>query len=113
MPRSTGTPSSEVVTAEGAEETSWTILDPLPGAGGLGGTSKSGKSMDICLQGDTGLIICTDSVSVVQNSDVVGTTGGQFGTGIRLVATPETVPLTVICLGLIIGTDSESEDSGG
>lgn len=70
--------------------------------------------MDICLHGDTGLIMCTDSVSEVQDSDVVGTGGGELGRGTALQHDPEMDICLLRDMGLIMGTDSESDlwDSG-
>lgn len=44
--------------------------------------------MDICLQGDTGLIMCTDSVSEVYESEVTGG-GGEKGRWAELMQDPD------------------------
>lgn len=72
--------------------------------------------MDICLHGDSGLIMCTDSVSEVQDSDVVATGGGELGMGTELQQDPEMDICLLRDMGLIMVRwgDSESDlwDSG-
>lgn len=65
--------------------------------------------MDICLHGDTGLIMCTDSVSEVQDSDVVATGGGELRKGAALQQDPEMHICLLRDMGLIMGTDSKSD----
>lgn len=64
--------------------------------------------MDICLQGDTGLIMCTESVSEVWDSEA-GWDVKEVGQGSGLEQDTE----IDICLtnktGLVIATDSMSE----
>ncbi len=64
--------------------------------------------MDICLQGDTGLIMCTESVSEVWDSEA-GWDVKEVGQGPGLEQDTE----IDICLtnktGLVIATDSMSE----